>query len=162
MKDVQNTPDTRGIAIDQVGVCDLTYPITVLDRENQKQQGAAKISLSVSLPYRGLGSGIKRALADWPDIAFTDDRNGCQFTAAVARKPATASETGLPETAQKTTQKILEFLARQPTASRQEIADVLGGITQDGIKYHLGKLKAQGILKRIGPDKGGYWKVVSQ
>ena len=26
MKDVQNTPDTRGIAIDQVGVCDLTYP----------------------------------------------------------------------------------------------------------------------------------------
>lgn len=38
MKDVQSTPDTRGIAIDQVGVCDLTYPITVLDRENQKQQ----------------------------------------------------------------------------------------------------------------------------
>jgi len=30
------------------------------------------------LPYRGLGSGIKRALEDWPDIAFTDDRNGCQ------------------------------------------------------------------------------------
>lgn len=28
MKDVQNTPDNRGIAIDQVGVCDLTYPLT--------------------------------------------------------------------------------------------------------------------------------------
>jgi hypothetical protein len=51
MKDVQNTPDTRGIAIEQVDVCDLSYPITVLDRENQKQQGAAKISLSVSLPH---------------------------------------------------------------------------------------------------------------
>jgi ATP-dependent DNA helicase RecG len=28
------------------------------------------------LPYRGLGSGIKLALEDWPDISFTDDRDG--------------------------------------------------------------------------------------
>lgn len=26
------------------------------------------------LPYRGLGSGIKRALEDWPDTDFADDR----------------------------------------------------------------------------------------
>lgn len=38
------------------------------------------------LPYRGLGSGIKRALEDWPDIDFTDDRDGCLFTATVHRK----------------------------------------------------------------------------
>lgn len=38
------------------------------------------------LPYRGLGSGIKRALEDWPDITFTDDREGCQFIATVHRK----------------------------------------------------------------------------
>ena len=31
------------------------------------------------LPYRGLGSGIKRALEDWPEIDFTDDRDGCLF-----------------------------------------------------------------------------------
>ncbi|MFZ1598454.1 MAG: RNA-binding domain-containing protein, partial [Anaerolineae bacterium] len=38
------------------------------------------------LPYRGLGSGIKRALEDWPEIDFTDDRDGCLFTATVHRK----------------------------------------------------------------------------
>jgi ATP-dependent DNA helicase RecG len=38
------------------------------------------------LPYKGLGSGIKRALEDWPNITFTDDRDGCQFTATVHRK----------------------------------------------------------------------------
>jgi len=38
------------------------------------------------LPYRGLGSGIKRALEDWPDIDFTDDRDGCLFTATIHRK----------------------------------------------------------------------------
>ncbi|MEI6278793.1 MAG: GTP cyclohydrolase FolE2 [Verrucomicrobiae bacterium] len=62
MKDVQNTPDNRGIAIDRVGVCDLTYPITVLDRENQRQQCAAKISLSVSLPHHFKGTHMSRFL----------------------------------------------------------------------------------------------------
>ena len=38
------------------------------------------------LPYRGLGSGIKRALEDWPEIDFADDRDGCLFTATVHRK----------------------------------------------------------------------------
>lgn len=38
------------------------------------------------LPYRGLGSGIKRALSHWHDIDFTDDREGNLFTAVVHRK----------------------------------------------------------------------------
>ncbi len=62
IKDVQNSPDLRGIAIDQVGVCDLTYPITVLDRENQRQQCAATISLSVSLPHHFKGTHMSRFL----------------------------------------------------------------------------------------------------
>ena len=62
MKDVQNTEDDRGIAIDQVGVCDLMYPITVLDRENQKQQCAATLSLSVSLPHHFKGTHMSRFL----------------------------------------------------------------------------------------------------
>ena len=39
------------------------------------------------LPYHGLGSGIKRALAAWPKIDFVDDHEGCLFTATVHRKP---------------------------------------------------------------------------
>lgn len=39
------------------------------------------------LPYHGLGSGIKRALSAWPEIEFTDDREGCLFTATVRRVP---------------------------------------------------------------------------
>lgn len=38
------------------------------------------------LPYRGLGSGIRRALAHWPDIEFNDDREGCLFNVKVHRK----------------------------------------------------------------------------
>jgi ATP-dependent DNA helicase RecG len=39
------------------------------------------------MPYHGLGSGIKRALAAWPQIDFADDRDRCLFTVTVLRKP---------------------------------------------------------------------------
>lgn len=38
------------------------------------------------LPYHGLGSGIKRALDQWPKIDFIDDRDGCLFTVIIHRK----------------------------------------------------------------------------
>ncbi|MCB1794336.1 MAG: putative DNA binding domain-containing protein [Candidatus Competibacteraceae bacterium] len=39
------------------------------------------------LPYRGLGSGIPRALKAWPNIELVDDRAGNQFK-AIIRRPA--------------------------------------------------------------------------
>ena len=37
------------------------------------------------LPYRGLGTGIIRALGEYPQIEFVDDREGNKFSAIVAR-----------------------------------------------------------------------------
>jgi len=37
------------------------------------------------LPYRGLGSGIRRALKAYPDIEFFDDREGNQFKVVIKR-----------------------------------------------------------------------------
>jgi len=39
------------------------------------------------LPYRGLGSGIKRALENWPYIDFVDDRDGSLLTLSPPQKP---------------------------------------------------------------------------
>ena len=30
-----------------------------------------------------------------------------------------------------------------------------------GIAKHIQNLKAKGILRRIGPNKGGHWKIIS-
>ncbi|MFO0449217.1 MAG: Fic family protein [Pseudomonadota bacterium] len=40
------------------------------------------------LPYRGLGSGIPRALGAWPKVEFDDDVRGNQFRVVVVRPPA--------------------------------------------------------------------------
>ena len=54
------------------------------------------------LPYKGLGSGIKRALEDWPDISFTDDKDSCLFIATIHRK----AEDGTGETSEITSEII--------------------------------------------------------
>ena len=46
------------------------------------------------MPYHGLGSGIKRALEQWPEIEFLDDRDGCLFTATVRRTTKEATTAG--------------------------------------------------------------------
>lgn len=33
------------------------------------------------------------------------------------------------------------------------------GISAKAVEKHLANLKADGIIKRIGPAKGGYWEV---
>ena len=63
------------------------------------------------------------------------------------------------KTTQKTTQKILGLIEENPHITRRELASIIG-ISEDGIKYHITNLKSMGVLERIGPDKGGYWRIV--
>src|ERR1041385_1211005 len=62
LPDIQKTKDRRGVAIDKVGICDLSFPIIVLDRQNQRQQTVATISMSVSLPHHFKGTHMSRFL----------------------------------------------------------------------------------------------------
>jgi len=34
------------------------------------------------------------------------------------------------------------------------------GITPINVRVNLSKLKAKGLIERIGADKGGYWKLI--
>ncbi|WP_375502640.1 GTP cyclohydrolase FolE2 [uncultured Jatrophihabitans sp.] len=62
LEDVQGRPDTRGIAIDEVGICGLRYPIAVWDRARAKQDTIAEISLAVALPAEVKGTHMSRFL----------------------------------------------------------------------------------------------------
>ena len=117
------------------------------------------------LPYKGLGSGIKRALEDWPDISFTDDREGCMFIATVHRKELgdaglaeKSSQKSSQKTSQKSSQKIIELMQNDPAITIADLALRIG-ITERAIKKQIEKMKAQGRIQRIGPDKGGRWQV---
>lgn len=60
MRDVQNERDSRKIPIDLVGVRNLSYPIIVLDRQQNEQRTVAEISMAVSLPHHYRGTHMSR------------------------------------------------------------------------------------------------------
>ncbi|WP_276965085.1 Fic family protein [Metallibacterium scheffleri] len=64
------------------------------------------------LPYRGLGSGIPRALDEWPQIELIDEVSGNQFTARVQRPKAQWAGAGEQATEQ-VTEQVAEQVAEQ-------------------------------------------------
>ncbi|MBU0991203.1 MAG: GTP cyclohydrolase I FolE2 [Proteobacteria bacterium] len=60
MIDIQKQRDDRNIPIDKVGVKNLRYPITVLDRVNGYQATVASISMFVDLPHQDKGTHMSR------------------------------------------------------------------------------------------------------
>ena len=60
MRDIQNEIDTRRIPIDKVGVKNLSYPITVLDRASGIQHTIGSINMYVSLPHDFRGTHMSR------------------------------------------------------------------------------------------------------
>ena len=59
-----------------------------------------------------------------------------------------------------TQKKILNYLKEHPHATRKDMATVIGEITEDGIKFNIGKLQQYGLLKREGGRKIGTWVVI--
>ncbi|MDA8052647.1 MAG: GTP cyclohydrolase FolE2 [Deltaproteobacteria bacterium] len=60
--DVQNSKDKRGIAIDKVGIKNLSYPIAVLDKKKSLQHTIAHINMYVDLPHYFKGTHMSRFL----------------------------------------------------------------------------------------------------
>ncbi|WP_439799793.1 winged helix-turn-helix transcriptional regulator [Treponema sp.] len=55
--------------------------------------------------------------------------------------------------------KILELIKKNPQVSRKELCDNLK-INPSAVQKHIEKLKAQGIIKRSGGAKGGWWEIL--
>jgi len=60
----------------------------------------------------------------------------------------------------KSNEKVIHLIANNPSITASEIAESLG-LSLAGIEKIIRVLKKQERLRRIGPDKGGHWEVVS-
>ena len=109
------------------------------------------------LPYRGLGSGILRALDEWPEIDFRDDRDGCLFNATVHRKSSNdlkiemadqkSSPKSSPKSSVKTEDRILEIIHQDRTVTTERLGELIG-ISKRAIIKQIDKLKKQKRLRR--------------
>jgi GTP cyclohydrolase I len=60
LKDTQNEPDYRRIAIDRVGVKNLRFPIQIRDKAHSLQSTVANVALTVDLPHHYKGTHMSR------------------------------------------------------------------------------------------------------
>jgi ATP-dependent DNA helicase RecG len=62
-------------------------------------------------------------------------------------------------TGENTQAKLLALIGTDPFISLQELSNKIG-LSRAGIAWQIKKLKKEQRLKRIGPDKGGSWKIL--
>jgi len=105
-----------------------------------------------------VGSGIGRIQdlmksAGLPEPIF--QKEGI-FTVVLKRPVA-----GSVKSSVKSSVKIIELIIFNVHITIPELAENLG-ITTRAVEKQIANLKKQGIIERIGPDKGGYWKIIKQ
>jgi ATP-dependent DNA helicase RecG len=58
-----------------------------------------------------------------------------------------------------TVEKILTVLQRHPYITLKDLAGETG-LSRRGVEYNIKMLKDKKQIRRVGPDKGGYWDVM--
>ena len=53
----------------------------------------------------------------------------------------------------------MALISADPSITIKELAKQIE-ITPKGIEWQIRNLKQKGVLERIGPDRGGHWKVM--
>jgi ATP-dependent DNA helicase RecG len=150
-----------------------------LTLKNLGKRSAPRNPLLFGILYRmelveHIGSGLKRMREElqqnnlpepvldvdenWFSITFMRKVLGLQESTRKKLEPITQSRE-IDEPREKTREKILNLVQEQPKITTRELAAVIG-ISVKGVEWQIGKLKKENLLKRIGPDKGGYWEIL--
>jgi ATP-dependent DNA helicase RecG len=111
------------------------------------------------------GSGfirIRKALRDYPEVSFEVKEIGAGVELTFKRLAADADEPQQTNEFEKisveSTVEILNLIARKPSVTAKELAQTVG-VTLRAIEKQIAKLKREGRLIRVGPNKGGHWQV---
>ena len=113
--------------------------------------------LRIDVPSHPTRIRYRRRYPDLAELEADDDR--ARTDGSASKQPEPPDQ---PENRQKTTDRILTFLRKNPSAGRREIAKALADATEGSVRYQIDKLKAVGRLRRVGPDRGGHWRVIDE
>ena len=105
------------------------------------------------------GKGISLIMSQEPTADFKEV--GGQFITVFKRKEV-KSEKDLEKDLENISenQKIIILEIRKNNKITQNELSAVIRISEKNIRNNIAKLKQKGLLRRIGPDKGGHWKVI--
>ena len=142
--------------------------LTIEDLKTDSYQASTRNKLVAEALYltndiEKYGSGfvrIRKAIADYPTMKFDYNEIANGFYAEfsyTAQKEKTINEK-VPEKVPENQIKIINLMGKNPQITIPELAGAVG-ISERKIRENIAKLKTKGHIERIGPDRGGYWKV---
>ncbi|MBW1793089.1 MAG: putative DNA binding domain-containing protein [Deltaproteobacteria bacterium] len=113
---------------------------------------------------------IRKLIEDYPGVSYSISETGDFFKVEMRHtptKPLLIPKTDLPEKLPENLpeklpviqRQIIENMLKNPKITYNELADITGK-TRETIRVHINKLKEMNLIKRIGPDKGGYWEIL--
>jgi ATP-dependent DNA helicase RecG len=123
----------------------------------------AKIFRFVKLA-EDMGTGFHKMINGWHEFyqikpEITGDFDYYKITFPTTQKKREGPEKFPEKFPEKTSEKILHLITDNKNITIAEISGLIG-ISDRAVKKHIAKLKEEGILKRVGPDKGGHWEVM--
>jgi ATP-dependent DNA helicase RecG len=124
-----------------------------------EKAGTGILRIRKAMREEGLKPPVFETKADFFKVILYRP-HGTQPSEARDAKSQT-KKTKIKTTQESAADKILDLIKERPKITKKEIAEALGGITPDGVKYHLNKLVAGGKIKRIGHTKNAHWEVCS-
>ena len=94
--------------------------------------------------------------AELPEPEIIEAFDGISTTLFTSEK---STEKSSEKGSEKSSEKIVELMKKDPKTSAKEMAAIMN-ISPRAVEKQISKLKEQGIIERIGPAKGGSWKII--
>ena len=120
--------------------------------ELAEKAGSGLVRMDNAMKNYNLPKPVIEADKNWFSITFArpDLQGGRKGGQISSRKGGQISERQ---------KQLLHAIAGNPFISRRELSAIMN-IQPSAVQKHLEKLKKLGILKRVGPDRGGHWELI--
>lgn len=158
-RDIYNVPSVRRNPI-------LADVFAQLDLMEKRGSGLKKIC-EFTASLNGFNDKDKPDFMSEANFFYTTLRNvnykivekgvQAEVTEGVQTRFTEGLQTRFTEEAKKTANKIVELIVQKENITTGQMANILG-ITRQAVAKHIKRLQEQGIIKRVGPDYGGYWE----
>ena len=104
--------------------------------------------------FEGAGLPIPKIESAFGGVRVTFQRNNVNNSQTTKK----TTENGVEKSVEKSVEKILKLIARNPQITVKELTTLVD-LSRRGVEKNIKKLQEQGLLRRVGPDKGGHWEI---
>lgn len=116
-----------------------------------------------------LGSGFPKIISAWKEAGWGDPilENKIELDEVSLTLPVVSSPSKTNDSDKKSNKKsskknesvVFVMISNNPTISLSEIHEE-SQLSISGVRKVIERLKNKGLIRRVGPDKGGYWEVI--